>query len=151
MSTIVTDELLEAEEPVVEADDSEGAEVASSSPRRSISVSPKWFAANLLPPALGIGAFLLLWALLAPRVNTSLGALPGPAEVLDAGRELWNEYRASQADEAAFYAAQEVRNADLAAAGQPLQDFQFSGPPTFLDQIWTSLRTVALGLSLIHI
>ncbi len=148
MSTIVTDEVLEAEEPVVEDDEGDDAEVASSSVRRSISVSPKWFAANLLPPALGIGAFLLLWALLAPRVNTSLGALPGPAEVLDAGRELWNEYRASQADEAAFYAAQEVRNVDLAAAGQPLQDFQFSGPPTFLDQIWTSLRTVALGFGI---
>ena len=126
MSTIITeDEVLDPTAPVI--DDDVGTATASTDEKKPsrFSISPKWFATNLLPPVLGIGAFLLLWAVLAPRVNTSLGALPGPAEVLDAGRELWNEYRASQADEAAFYAAQEVRNADLAAAGQPLQDFQF--------------------------
>jgi len=99
----------------------------------------------VLPPVVGVGAFVLLWAVLAPQVNTSLGALPGPREVLGAGGDLWNEFRSSRAEQAAFYEAQELRNADLQAQGQPLQDFQFSGPPTFLDQIWTSLRTVALG------
>ncbi|MEM8925036.1 MAG: ABC transporter permease [Actinomycetota bacterium] len=102
----------------------------------------------VIPPMVGIGGFLALWALLAPQVNTSLGELPGPADVLDAGRGLWDQYRASQAEEAAFYAAQDVRNAELVAAGQPTQNFEFSGPPTFLDQIWTSLRTVALGFAI---
>lgn len=101
--------------------------------------------AVVVPPVVGIGAFLLLWAVLAPRVNTSLGVLPGPGAVFDAGRDLWNEFNASRAQSAAFYEAQDLRNLELAAAGQPLQDFEFSGPPTFLDQIWTSLRTVALG------
>ena len=32
-------------------------------------------------PLLSIAAFLLLWATLAPQVRTSLGAIPGPAQV----------------------------------------------------------------------
>ena len=35
----------------------------------------------LLVPMLGIGFFLLLWGLSAPRVETSLGQLPGPFQV----------------------------------------------------------------------
>ena len=35
---------------------------------------------SLLPPLIGIGAFLALWAVLAPQVETSLGALPGPVD-----------------------------------------------------------------------
>ena len=109
MSTVITndDDVIEVDvEP--EESSSEVAEPTSSESRRSFGVSPKWFATNLLPPVLGVGVFLLLWAVLAPRVNTSLGALPGPGEVLEAGRGLWSEYRASQAEEA----GQEIAEAD---------------------------------------
>ncbi len=103
------------------------------------------WAGIIVPPVAGVVGFLLLWAFVAPRVDTSLGALPGPREVLDAGRGLWDEYQASRVAEAAFYEAQDARNVDLIASGQPAQDFEFNGSPTFLDQIWTSLQTVALG------
>ena len=102
----------------------------------------------VVPPICGLVGFLILWALLAPRVNTSLGELPGPNDVLNAGQGLWDQYRASQAEEAAFYAAQDARNAELVASGQPTQSFEFSGAPTFIDQIWTSLRTIALGFAI---
>lgn len=107
----------------------------------------KRVASSVLPPLAGIAAFVLLWAFLAPQVETSLGELPGPDDVVRAGGGLWDEYQATRADRDAFYAAQDVRNAEFIASGQTdlVQDFQFSGPPTFLDQIWTSLRTVALG------
>ena len=47
-------------------------------------------------PLLAIAGFLMLWATLAPTVQTSLGAIPGPSQVwtevvkrtLDAGKEL---------------------------------------------------------------
>jgi nitrate/nitrite transport system permease protein len=81
------------------------------------------------PPAVGIGAFLLLWAVSAPNVNTSLGALPGPGEVWTAFTGLMEEYAATR---------------EAAAAAEATGAF-FSGPPTFLDQIVTSLQTVALG------
>jgi nitrate/nitrite transport system permease protein len=105
---------------------------------------------SLVAPLLGITVFLAAWAALAPQVRTSLGSLPGPAEVASAGAGLVDEWRAARAAEAEFYRAQEERNAALVAEGRPeaVQEFRFSGPPTFADQTWTSLRTVALGFLL---
>jgi nitrate/nitrite transport system permease protein len=87
---------------------------------------------SLWPPAAGILVFLALWALLAPMVQTSLGALPGPGDVWAAFRELMVEYGAARA-----------AAAEAVAAGS-----SYSGPPTFIDQIGTSLKTVALGFVL---
>jgi nitrate/nitrite transport system permease protein len=101
-------------------------------------------------PVIGIIAFLGAWALLAPQVETSLGSLPGPVEVAEAGAGLYSEYAAAKDAEATFYAQQEVNNAAALASGNPagVSDFDYSGPPTFLDQILTSLKTVALGFVL---
>jgi nitrate/nitrite transport system permease protein len=101
-------------------------------------------------PLVGIVVFLLLWAALAPQVTTSLGSLPGPTEVASAGGGLIEEWRADREAEAAFVDAQEARNAQLVAEGRSDQivDAKYSGAPTFVDQIWTSLRTVALGFVL---
>ncbi len=121
----------------------------SSEPGRRFvsSRSLKNAAGIVVPPIVGIAVFLAIWAFLAPKVDTSLGELPGPVQVLEAGGGLWDEYQAGRAEESAFYAAQDARNTELVAAGTPelTQDFQFSGSPTFVDQIWTSLQTVALG------
>ena len=87
------------------------------------------------PPAVGIGVFLALWAVLAPLVETSLGALPGPGDVWRAFVGLMGEYAAAR-DEAAA----------AVAAGS-----NYTGPPTFVDQILTSLKTVAMGFVLASI
>jgi nitrate/nitrite transport system permease protein len=84
------------------------------------------------PPVLGIVIFLVLWAILAPQVKTSLGALPGPADVWTSFLGLMTEHAAARADAAAV----------VAAGGM------YSGPPTFIDQIFTSLKTVATGFIL---
>jgi nitrate/nitrite transport system permease protein len=121
---------------------------AEHAPRRAGKLS-LWLK-SLLPPALGIAVFLALWGALAPQVETSLGALPGPMEVGAQGTALYDEWSAASAAEAQFYADQETRNAAAIAAGNPgaVQDFDYSGPPTFPDQILTSLKTVALGFVL---
>lgn len=98
----------------------------------------------LLVPLFGIFAFLALWGGLAPQVETSLGNLPGPVEVFEQGRALFQEWQAARVAEAEFDAAQDAR----IAAGTQAQAFGYSGPPTFLDQIFTSLKTVALGFVL---
>jgi nitrate/nitrite transport system permease protein len=84
------------------------------------------------PPAAGILAFLGLWALLAPQVQTSLGALPGPGEV-------WTQFVALMGE----HADARREAAAVVAAGSA-----WSGAPTFIDQIFTSLETVALGFLL---
>ena len=101
----------------------------------------------IVAPAIGIVVFLLLWAAVAPRVDTSIGTLPGPAQVWDAGIGLYDDWQAERAAESQFYTDQEARNAVLIAEGRTdeVQDFAYTGATTFPDQIWTSLRTVALG------
>jgi len=102
---------------------------------------------GLLIPLVGIGAFLLAWGVLAPQVKTSLGAIPGPVQVWQQGEGLWGEYRAERQREAEFYARQDARNAELAASGQTdmVRHRSYTGQPTYLDQILTSLKTVGLG------
>jgi len=115
---------------------------------------PEWIktlgtmAKDMVYPIIGIISFLMLWGVLAPQVDTSLGNLPGPIEVAEQGVALYDEWTAIQDDKAAFYDAQDARNVTAAVAGQPLQEFVYAGPPTFLDQILTSLKTVALGFIL---
>lgn len=84
------------------------------------------------PPAAGIAAFLALWALAAPAVDTSLGSLPGPLDVWNAFVGLMQEYAATRA-----------QAAEVEALGGI-----WSGAPTFIDQIVTSLKTVAMGFAL---
>jgi nitrate/nitrite transport system permease protein len=84
------------------------------------------------PPLAGIGGFILLWALLAPLVKTSLGTLPGPIDVWHAFVQLLAEWSAAR-----------TAAAEAAAAGLP-----YAGAPTFVGQIFTSLETVALGFVL---
>jgi nitrate/nitrite transport system permease protein len=83
----------------------------------------------LWPPVVGILSFIGLWAVLAPQVHTSLGALPGPGEVWTQFVALMGEHADARAEAAAA----------VAAGGT------WSGAPTFVDQIYTSLQTVALG------
>lgn len=84
------------------------------------------------PPLAGIGGFLLLWTLMAPLVQTSLGALPGPGDVWTAFLGLLDEAAASR-----------VAATEAVAAG-----YAYTGPPTFIDQIFTSLETVGAGFVL---
>lgn len=104
-------------------------------------------AKGLVAPLAGIVIFLALWAVLAPQVKTSLGALPGPGAVAEQAVALYGDYQATEQAKADFYAQQDARNAALEAAGRgaEAQNFPYSGAPTFLDQIVTSLETVALG------
>jgi nitrate/nitrite transport system permease protein len=98
-------------------------------------------------PLLGIAVFLLGWALLAPQVQTSLGAIPGPVQVWEQFGALWADHFAEREKETEFYARQEERNAQLVAEGETdkVKWRSYTGKPTFLDQIFTSLRTVGLG------
>jgi len=101
----------------------------------------------LLVPLIGIAVFLVAWSTLAPRIETSLGAVPGPAAVWEQALNLYDDHVAERAKEAAFFERQEARNAQLVAEGSAgmVKWRGYTGKPTYLDQIVTSLITVALG------
>ena len=101
----------------------------------------------LVIPLIGIGIFLLAWGVLAPRVETSLGAVPGPAQVWEQAVNLWEDHKAEREKEAAFHERLEARNAKLAEEGKHdmIKMRAYTGKPTYFDQIVTSLLTVGLG------
>ena len=105
---------------------------------------------GLVVPVLSIAGFLLLWGWLAPQVQTSLGAIPGPAQVWEQVGVLHTEAQAEADRETAFYERQSAKNAELVAAGKAneVKTRPYAGKPTYVDQILTSLRTVFMGFAL---
>ncbi len=98
-------------------------------------------------PLLAIAIFLAMWATLAPRVQTSLGAVPGPAEVWEQVGELRQDAIREGERAAAFYERQDARNAELIENGNEdrVRERVYTGKPTYYDQIWTSIKTVFFG------
>jgi nitrate/nitrite transport system permease protein len=97
--------------------------------------------------AVGIFVFLLLWQATANNINTSLGQFPGPSQVWEQVGNLKEEYQREKRREVDFYQRQDDRNV-LALEKDPNADVKirpYTGRPTFIDQIQTSLVTVAFG------
>ncbi len=98
-------------------------------------------------PLLAILAFLLVWGNMAPRVETSLGAIPGPAQVWEQVGVLHADHVAERVRKTEFLERQSARNAAYVAAGQDdrVRERPYTGSPTYYDQIWTSVQTVFFG------
>ncbi len=98
-------------------------------------------------PLLAIGIFLAAWATFAPQVQTSLGAVPGPAQVWEQVGKLHADAKREADKEVAFYIRQDERNAKLIADGKEdkVKERIYTGKPTYYDQIWTSIKTVFFG------
>jgi len=98
-------------------------------------------------PALSIAVFLGLWSAAAPRVKVSFGQLPGPAQVAEQAKSMWDEHRAERDKETAFYVRQAERKAKVLAEDPKAEwkDRKYAGKPTYIDQIFTSLLTVFTG------
>ena len=98
-------------------------------------------------PLIAIMIFLAIWSGLASQIQTSLGAVPGPSKVWEQTISLYKEHKHERNKEAAFYERQEKRNvAKLEKnpdAKTKIRDY--TGKPTFFDQIGTSVFTVMTG------
>lgn len=98
-------------------------------------------------PLIGIFIFLGIWQLGAPKIVTSLGAVPGPVQVFQQFVGLVEEHQEARDKEAAFIKRQEVRNAKKLEKdpNAEVKIRAYTGKATFFDQIWTSLLTVSAG------
>lgn len=107
----------------------------------------KAWSTALILPVVGILLFLGVWNLVAKNIDTSLGQFPGPQQVWVQAKNLVNEHQAEVDKARAFYERQEKRNADRIAKDPNYvpKIRPYTGPPTFFQQIWTSLYTVATG------
>ena len=111
------------------------------------SIGSKSFVQGLILPAIGIVIFLLAWQFSASRIETSLGQFPGPVQVWEQIENLGAEHKRERDKEAAFYQRQDDRNAKklLKDPDAVVKVRSYTGKPTFIDQVFTSLLTVAAG------
>ncbi|PYG33328.1 ABC transporter permease [Pelagimonas varians] len=98
-------------------------------------------------PLLAIAIFLMLWATMAPKVQTSLGAIPGPGAVWTETVLLHKDALAKADKKAAHEERVDKRNDRFIAQGKPekVKDIPYTGSPSYYEQIWTSIKTVFFG------
>jgi nitrate/nitrite transport system permease protein len=98
-------------------------------------------------PVIAFAIFLGLWSVTAARIQTSLGAVPGPVQVSEQAVVLFKEHFSEREREAAFYERQDKRNQERLAEDPNAEPraFQWTGKRTYFDQIVTSLYTVFVG------
>lgn len=102
---------------------------------------------TLFLPLAGIAFFLLLWQLVAANIHTSLGQFPGPGQVYVQASQLLDSHLREREKAEQFITRQEIRNAERLAKNPDaeVKIRPYTGKPTFLDQIFTSLYTVMSG------
>ena len=106
-----------------------------------LAVSLKQLLRGLLAPLVAFVIFLVLWNAGAAQINTSLGQVPGPAQVWSQAVGLLDEHFTERDKEQAFYERQQKRNAAKLAKNPDakVKIRPYTGKPTFIDQIFTSL------------
>ena len=96
-------------------------------------------------PLLAFVVFVGAWSLVAGSIETSIGRLPGPKAVVQEARNLFSAHVAERQKAAEYAERMRVQAADAKAQGKPFVVRKYAGPPTYLDQIVTSLKTVFAG------
>ncbi|MDD5578324.1 MAG: ABC transporter permease [Methylobacter sp.] len=98
-------------------------------------------------PIIAFILFLGLWGFSASKINTSLGAIPGPVAVWHEAGGLLDEHYAEREKEVEFYQRQQERNEKKLAENPDaeIKSRPYNGHATYLDKIFTSLYTVFAG------
>jgi nitrate/nitrite transport system permease protein len=110
----------------------------------------KSFAHGFMMPVIGMLMFLIVWHNVAQMINTPLGKFPGPVQVWQQAMALVDEDKAEHQRAVEFYTRQDARNAQILVANPNAhtETASYTGSPTFIGQIGTSLVTVLSGFLL---
>jgi nitrate/nitrite transport system permease protein len=105
---------------------------------------------DLGAPLVAIVAFLVIWSQVSAGIQTSLGQIPGPGAVWQQAKALWADHLVQREKAAAFYERQELRNAEKMRVDPhgEVRVVEYTGKPSYIDQIYTSLKTVFAGFLL---
>ena len=98
-------------------------------------------------PIIAFILFLGLWSVSASKVNTSLGAIPGPVAVWHEAGGVLDKHFAERKKAVEYYQRQQERN-EQKLAEDPAAEIKtrpYNGQATYLDKIFTSLYTVFAG------
>jgi nitrate/nitrite transport system permease protein len=101
----------------------------------------------IVAPIIAMLLFIVIWAGIAGKIETNLGNVPGPGEVWEQAVGLWEAHKAEGVRRDEFYAAQDARRAQFEARfpDREWTPREYSGRPTYVHQIGTSLKTVFTG------
>ncbi len=102
---------------------------------------------NIILPIISFLLFLAVWHISASSITTSLGQLPGPSQVWSQTITLVNEHLEERKKAQHFYQRQLKRN-QIKLEKNPdvkVKIRAYTGSPTFIEQIGTSLITVLSG------
>lgn len=98
-------------------------------------------------PLLAVAIFLLTWHAMAGAVVIKGAKMPGPVEVTQAAGKMYGDYQKAQANYVEYQVSfaqalkdnPEIKETDL-------RDMMpYTAAPTYLDQMWVSLKTVFTG------
>jgi nitrate/nitrite transport system permease protein len=96
-------------------------------------------------PAVAFIVFVGAWSLVAGSIETSIGSLPGPTAVAAEARNLLQAHTEQRRRAAEHDRRMVAQAAEAKAAGKSFVVRKYAGPPTYLDQIVTSIKTVFAG------
>ncbi|OJJ14772.1 nitrate ABC transporter permease [marine bacterium AO1-C] len=101
-------------------------------------------------PIIAFMIFVGAWQITASTLKSDLGKIPSPSEVWGQSEVLWKDHVNERKKEKAFFERVEKRNAKLLARNPKakVRTPAYTGKPTFIDQIITSLKTVFAGFLL---
>ena len=107
-----------------------------------------WLGAGV--PLIAFIVFVVAWQITASTLKSDLGKIPSPSEVWGQSEVLWKDHVNERKKEKAFFERVEKRNAKLLARNPQakVRTPAYTGKPTFIDQIITSLKTVFAGFLL---
>lgn len=102
---------------------------------------------SYLLPFIAFAVFLVAWSIVAKNAVVRTGTLPGPIQVAQEAKSLWDEHVLEGVKEKEFYAKQEVLKARYTERfpDKEWKQRAYAGKDTFIDQIFTSLYTVFFG------
>jgi nitrate/nitrite transport system permease protein len=106
-----------------------------------------------LLPFVAFAVFLIAWSIVAKNAVVRTGTLPGPIQVVQEAKALWDEHVQEGIKEKEFYAKQEEMKAKYIERfpGKEWKERAYAGKDTFIDQIFTSLYTVFFGFMIASI
>lgn len=98
-------------------------------------------------PIVAFAAFLLAWSLVSKTVKVNFGSIPGPLAVWAEAGQMWKEHVTERQASSQFYLDEKSKKAKYLAKfpGRTYPVRKYAGPPTYIDQIFTSLKTVFVG------
>ncbi len=98
-------------------------------------------------PLIALLVFLFLWSKLLAGLDVGFATMPGPSDVWKAAGDLHADHKTERQRAVDFYERQDERRSKHRESGSAdtFVERSYSGRPTYIDQIFTSLKTVFCG------